>query len=270
MHKALSEAADRLQQAADSGQACAPVRELIAEAMAADTTADLADYAYQVQQHNVNLGLEAGRRPVGRKIGLTSQSVQAQLGVDRPDFGMLFADMARGDGETIAMADTMQPKVEAEIAFVLDSDLLHERHTLVDIINATAYALPAIEIVGSRIAGWDIRFEDTVADNASCGLFVLGSRPMPLDALDLTGCGMRLMRRGEPVSTGVGAACLSNPLNAAVWLADTMARYGSPLRTGDVLMTGALGPMVPAEPGDVFKADIQGLGGVTAAFGQAR
>src|SRR5699024_7702749 len=137
-------------------------------------------------------------------------------------------------------------------------------------INATAYALPAIEIVGSRIAGWDIRFEDTVADNASSGLFVLGSRPVPLGALDLTGCGMRLMRRGQPVSTGVGAACLDNPLNAAAGLADTMARFDSPLRAGDVLLTGALGPMVAVEPGDVFRAEIQGLGGVTAAFDAPR
>lgn len=268
MHSALIEAADRLQQAQDTGRTCEPVRDLIAEAMADEPAADVSELAYQVQQHNVSAGLEAGRRPVGRKIGLTSKSVQTQLGVDRPDFGLLFADMARGDGDTIAMADTMQPKVEAEIALVLERELTYERHTLADIITATAYALPAIEVVGSRIANWDIHFEDTVADNASCGLFVLGSRPVQLSALDLTGCGMRLMRCGDPVSTGVGAACLNNPLNAAAWLADTMMRFGSPLKAGDVLMTGALGPMVAVEPGDVFQADIQGLGSVTAAFGQ--
>ncbi|MCY1530361.1 2-oxopent-4-enoate hydratase [compost metagenome] len=156
--------------------------------------------------------------------------------------------------------------MEAEIALVLEQDLPRERHTLADLIRATAFALPAIEVVGSRIANWDIRLVDTIADNASSGLFVLGTRPVPLEQLDLVRCGMNLTLRGEPVSTGAGAACLDNPLNAALWLADTMARLGEPLRAGDILLTGALGPMVAARPGDVFTAHIQGLGSVSAAF----
>jgi len=136
-----------------------------------------------------------------------------------------------------------------------------------DILRATAYALPAIEIVGSRIANWDISLADTIADNASSGLFVLGSRPVKLSEFDVMGCGMVMEKRGEQVSTGAGAACLGNPLRAAVWLADTMARLGSPLQAGDIVLTGALGPMAVARPGDVFEASIEGLGSVRAAFG---
>ena len=266
MHAALIEAAGRLRQAERGGQPCAPVRELIASALAADPCADPVALAYAVQQYNNSAAIEAGQRPVGRKIGLTSRAVQQQLGVDQPDFGQLFASMARGDDQPITWLDTQQPKVEAEIALVLEHDLCHERHTLADLIRATAFALPAIEVVGSRIAQWDIRLVDTIADNASSGLFVLGSRPVQLSQLDLVRCGMSMTRGGEPVSVGAGAACLGNPLNAAVWLADTMARLGTPLRAGDILLTGALGPMVAARPGDVFTAHIQGLGSVTAAF----
>lgn len=266
MHSALREAAQRLQQAQQDREACAPIRDLVTTALNDGAGDDSVALAYQIQQCNVGIGLEAGRRPVGRKIGLTSKSVQRQLGVGRPDFGMLFADMARGDGEVIAFDEVLQPKVEVEIALVLERDLPHEHHTFADIVGATAYALPAIEVVGSRVANWDISIEDTIADNASCGLFVLGSRPQRLASLDLVNCGMRLMRRGEPVSTGAGAACLNNPLNAAVWLANAMVRYGNPLKAGDIVMTGALGPMVEVAPGDVFQASIEGFGSVSTAF----
>lgn len=244
----------------------APLRERIAAAAAA-AGIDPVAAAYAVQQHNTRRRLDTGARLVGRKIGLTSPAVQKQLGVDRPDFGALFADMAFGDGEPIPLARTLQPKVEAEIALVLERDLAHERHTFVDIVSATAYALPAIEVVGSRIADWKIALLDTVADNASSGVFVLGSRPVRLGRLDLAGCGMTMERGGEAVSSGSGAACLANPLNAAVWLADMMVRVGSPLRAGDVVLTGALGPMVAVAPGDTFTARIQGLGEVRAVFG---
>lgn len=266
MHAALLEAAQRLRQAQASGQPCAPVRELIAQAQADDPTADPVALAYAVQQYNSQLACASGQRPVGRKIGLTSRAVQQQLGVAQPDFGILFADMARGDNQPIAWTDTAQPKAEAEIALILEHDLCHERHTVADLIRATAFVLPAIEVVGSRIANWDIRLVDTIADNASAGLFVLGSRPVRLDQLDLVRCGMHMTLRGEPVSVGAGAACLDNPLNAALWLADTMVRCGAPLRAGDILLSGALGPMVVAQPGDIFTAHIQGLGSVSAAF----
>ncbi|MBB3214153.1 2-keto-4-pentenoate hydratase [Herbaspirillum sp. Sphag1AN] len=254
----IQQAAELLWQVHTSGQPCAPVRNLIG-------ATDI-DAAYAVQQRNTERWLAQGRRLVGRKIGLTSKAVQTQLGVGQPDFGMLFADMAVADGEAIDIARIVQPKIEAEIALIIDRPLTHAKHTVADIINATAYAVPALEIVGSRIANWDIRLTDTIADNASSGLFVLGSRPVKLADFDITGCGMLMERRGDQVSIGAGAACLGNPLHAAVWLADTMARVGNPLQPGDIIMTGALGPMVVATAGDVFEAQIEGLGRVTASF----
>lgn len=250
--------AARLRQASENGQAVAPI--------AAELPAGSLDTAYAIQNHNTEHALAQGRRLVGRKIGLTSLAVQAQLGVDQPDFGMLFADMAVGDGEAIAAGRLIQPKVEAEIALVLGRDLTHERHTYADLIRATDYALPAIEVVDSRIANWNIRFVDTVADNASSGLFVLGSQPRRLGEFDLTACAMDMRQGDEVVSRGNGRACLGNPLNAAVWLADVMVRYGRPLQAGDIVLTGALGPMVNAGPGQTFVAEIAGLGSVTAVF----
>ena len=222
--------------------------------------------AYAVQQVNIARHLAAGRRVVGRKIGLTSLAVQKQLGVDRPDFGTLLDDMAIVDGEPIDTTRLLQPKAEAEIALVLGSALTKARHTVADLIGATAYALAAIEVVDSRIADWNIRFVDTVADNASSGLFVLGTQPVSLSKLDLAGVSMRMTRGEETVSQGSGAACLGNPLNAARWLADALVELGTPLQAGDIVLTGALGPMVNAGPGQTFVAEIAGLGSVTAVF----
>lgn len=266
MALSLNEIAETLWQAERTGSPCAPVREQLAQAAASSSGEDILAAAYAVQSLNIQRKVKAGERVVGRKIGLTSLAVQKQLGVDSPDFGTLLASMAVGHGEEIASSRLMQPKVEAEIALVLERDLDHEQNTVVDLINATAYALPAIEVVGSRVANWDIRLADTVADNASSGLFVLGARPVKLSDFDLIGCGMVMERRGDQVSLGIGAACMGNPLNAAVWLANVMARAGTPLRAGDVLMSGALGPMVAVQPGDVFSAQIEGLGSVSAYF----
>jgi 2-keto-4-pentenoate hydratase len=254
----IDQAAERLLGAYASGTPCAPVRDLIATA----------DDAYAVQDRLTERWLGEGRRLAGRKIGLTSKAVQRQIGVDSPDFGMLFADMAVPDGEEIPAGAVLQPRAEAEVALVLEHDLTHERHTAADVIRATAFALPAIEVVGSRVRDWDITLADTVADNASSGMYALGNRPVPLKDVDLRLCGMVMERRGEQVSTGNGAACLGHPLNAALWLADTLVRVGRPLRAGDTVLTGALGPVVPAAPGEVFEARIDGLGDVRVAFGE--
>lgn len=251
-------AAQLLHTAASSGHSIAPLRDRLA-------VADQAT-AYAIQEANTQRGLAAGRRLVGRKIGLTSLAVQAQLGVNQPDFDMLFADMAVGDGEPVALGRLIQPKVEAEVALVIGRDLTHDRHTYADLIRATEYALPAIEIVDSRIENWNIRFVDTVADNASSGLFVLGGRPVKLADLDLTACAMEMKRGETVVSTGNGRACLGSPLNAAVWLADMMVRCGRPLQAGDIVLTGALGPMVAVQSGDRFDVRIDGLGTVSALF----
>lgn len=258
-HAEIEAVADALRRAQERCQPIAPVRERLADAQALPT-------AYAVQRINTERRLADGERIVGRKIGLTSKAVQAQLGVDSPDFGTLFAAMAVGDGETVPHGVLIQPKVEAELALVLAQDLPHERHTIADIVNATAYALAAIEIVDSRIADWNIRLVDTIADNASSGMFVLGTRPVPLSALDLAACRMVMTEDEREVSRGNGAACLGNPLNAAVWLADTMVRMDSPLRTGDVILTGALGPMAVVRPGASYRADIEGLGSVRVSF----
>lgn len=254
-HEAATKA---LREAADSGRFIAPLREQFPSMTAAD--------AYAIQALNTAQRLTQGCRVVGRKIGLTSLVVQQQLGVNQPDFGALFDDMAFGDGEPIAMAGLHQPKIEAEIAFVLGRDLGMEQPTHHEVLQAVDHVLPALEIVGSRIADWNIRFVDTVADNASAGVYVLGATPQLPHGLDLRLAGMSLSRRGEPVSTGSGAACLGHPLNAVTWLARTMARLDAPLRAGDVILSGALGPMVPVQAGDVFDCRIHGVGNVRAVF----
>jgi 2-keto-4-pentenoate hydratase len=246
--------------AAYSGSPIAPIREAVPAATAED--------AYAIQEANTQLWLGQGRNAVGAKIGLTAKAVQKQLGVDQPDFGILFADMAVADGDIVAPGRLLQPKVEAEVAFVLARTPNPKALTTAELIGCVDYALPAIEIVDSRIANWDIRFVDTVADNASSGLFVLGTRPVRLDALDLRLCGMVLEKNGDPSSFGAGAACLGNPLHALGWLAAKMADVGRPLQAGDVILSGALGPMVPVGPGDSVEARIEGLGTVRVSFGR--
>ncbi|MFI7452988.1 2-keto-4-pentenoate hydratase [Nonomuraea sp. NPDC049714] len=254
----VQKAAELLAAAAGTATPCPPIRDLFADG-------DL-DAAYEVQRLNTERMLAAGRRLIGRKIGLTSAAVQRQLGVDQPDFGALLSDMALGNGETVPAGRLLQPKVEAEIALILGTDLTSPDCTTADVRAATAYVCPALEIVDSRIADWDITIVDTVADNASSGLFVLGDTRVPIDDLEPADVGMRLYRGGELVSEGSGRDCLGDPLNAAAWLASTLARRGDPLRAGDIVLTGALGPMVPASPGDVFSARISDLGSVRISF----
>ncbi|WP_433378673.1 2-keto-4-pentenoate hydratase [Actinoplanes sp. CA-142083] len=250
---------DELLDAYASKKPIAPVRERLIP------VGDI-DAAYAAQRAQVEIWVKAGRRPVGAKIGLTAPAVQRQLGVDRPDFGVLLADMAVPDGAEIDHGSLLQPRVEAEVAFVLGADLPERQVTVADVVRATDFLLPAIEVVDSRIAGWDITIVDTVADNASSGLYVLGTSPRRISDVDLRLCGAVLEHAGEPVSVGAGAACLGNPLHAVAWLATTLAAAGSPLRAGDVVLSGALGPMVPAKTGASYEARISGLGSVRANF----
>ena len=254
----IVEAAERLLVAAADGVPCDPVRELIGEA---DVEA-----AYAVQERLTAARLDAGATIVGRKIGLTSPAVQAQIGGDQPDFGVLFDDMGYAETEVVPMSRLLQPKAEAEVAFVLREDLVEGDLDVAQVRAAVDYAVAALEIVDSRVAGWNIRFGDTVADNASSGLYVLGSERRTLDQVEPVEVEMTMERGGEQVSTGNGAACLGDPLNALAWLARTARDFGEPLRAGQVVLSGALGPMVDVRPGDVVTAHLTGLGSVTARF----
>lgn len=254
----IAEAAKLLRDAQATGYWIAPLR---------DTFPGLdVDAAYAIQKLNTEFALAAGARLVGAKIGLTSPAVQKQLGVDSPDYGVLLDNMGYPEGMPIPMTGLQQPKIEAEVAFVLGRDLDLQNPTIVDVINAIDYCLPALEIVGSRIDGWNIKLVDTVADNASSSAWVIGAAPKKLHEVDLRACAMTMTRDGEVVSRGTGAACLGHPLNAVLWLARTMARVGAPLKAGQLVLSGALGPMVPVEAGKTYTAQIEGLGSVTAVF----
>lgn len=253
----IETAAQRLRNAYTQG-AIAPLRDMLAPTDA--------DGAYAVQAVNTRFWEAMGRRIVGRKVGLTAKAVQMQLGVDQPDFGVLFADMLVPDGGTIAPGTLLAPKAEAEIAVIIGMDLPEGDISEAEMIAAIAEAAAAIEIVDSRIADWAITFADTVADNGSSALFVLGKERRSLEGLDLWSCGMVLERNGEVASLGAGAACLGHPIKAATWLANTLAARGEPLRKGDIILTGALGPMVPLTPGDEIRVTIGGLGSVSFSY----
>lgn len=252
----IEKAADLLWEAEANGVPIRPVRELLGTGTDIDT-------GYAVQQINTDRWIQSGRRVSGRKIGVTSEAVQKQIGVDQPDFGTLFADTEYGDGIPIPADRLMQPRAEGEVALILERGLNSAPHGFAEIMRAVAFALPAIEVVDSRIAGWDISIVDTVADNASCGLYVLGGKPVPLSAFDARTVPMSMTIDGEERSSGTGAACLGHPLHAARWLADVMCQRGIPLESGDVIMTGALGPLVPLSPGQEIVARFGPLGEVT-------
>ncbi|WVK89581.1 fumarylacetoacetate hydrolase family protein [Dactylosporangium sp. AC04546] len=222
--------------------------------------------AYAVQRRLAAERVAAGATVVGRKIGLTSEAVQRQLGVDRPDFGLLFSDMAYDGGDTVPYHAVLQPRVEAEIAFVLKGDLADGPLDAAQVRSAIDYATPALEICGSRIQDWDITFGDTVADNASAGAYVLGPVRKKLDQMEPRTVEMQLSINGTLVSTGNGAACLGDPINAVVWLARQARDLSEPLRAGQVVLSGALGPMRPVRPGDSVTATITGLGKVAVTF----
>lgn len=254
---ATEQAVERLALAQQTQAPCAPVRDLIGSDAAT---------AYAVQRAGITRRIHAGATVVGRKVGLTSPAVQAQLGVDQPDLGVLLDDMAYADGAQVPLAALLQPKVEAEVAFVLGADLVDGDLGPEQVRAAVAYAVAAIEIVDSRIAGWDITFADTVADNGSSALYVLGTKTRTLAEVEPVDVEMTMTRNGEVVSTGNGAACLGDPLLALAWLARTAREFGEPLRAGQVILSGALGPMVTVTPGGTFEAHISGLGSVSVTF----
>ena len=251
---ALSLAAEALYESRSSRVPIAPISRTFG-------ITDVQD-AYAVASLNTIRHQAAGHRVVGKKVGLTSVAVQKQLGVDQPDFGVLFNDMEYLNGQDIPFDRLLQPKVEAEVAFVVAKDLSEAKPSWAEFLSCIAYALPALEIVDSAIADWKISLVDTVADNASCGLYVLGDQPVTLGALQLDAIAMQLSLNDATASQGHGSACLGHPLRAAYWLATTMAQRGQGLRAGEVIMSGALGAMVPVRRGDRVHADCGALGAV--------
>ena len=264
MNATYEKIAEQLRDAASSGIPIDPIRDQLGET-------DI-DAAYAVQKLNTDHYVHLGRKVCGRKIGLTSPAVQKQLGVDQPDYGMLYSDMQFCTGDTIPSSRLMQPKIEAELAIVLNNDLPDSEISESQLVASIDYVLPAIEVVGSRIANWQINICDTIADNASSGVYVVGNTPVRFSEVDMRLCGMVLERESadgmsaEPVSTGCGAACLGSPVIAATWLANKMAEHQTPLAAGDIILTGAMGPMVNVQPGERYTARINGVGNVTVKF----
>ena len=216
--------------------------------------------AYRIQQRFVARRLAAGETVVGKKIGATSKPVQDFLGVYQPDFGILTSGMVYQEGDTIDLGALIQPKAEAELAFVLKHDLKGPGITAMDVIRATDYVLPCFEIVDSRITNWQIKIQDTVADNASCGVYVLGKTKGDPRKLDLSLAGMVLEKNGEIFSTGVGAAVQGSPANAVAWLANTLGELGIPFKAGDVILSGSQSAVVPVVDGDELVCTVCGLG----------
>lgn len=224
------------------------------------------DDAYAIQTYNVERRVAAGATVIGRKVGLTSQPMQALLGVDEPDFGVLLDDMFVEDGDEVPLERLLQPRVEAEVAFLLERDLVGPGVTTSKALAAIGGVFPSIEIVDSRVEDWRIKLIDTVSDNASCGKLVVGGRMTKVTDLDLRLVGMALSRGGEVIDTGAGAAALGNPARCVAWLANKLASFEITLQAGEVILPGAVHRMVPVQSGDTFRADFAHLGAVTARF----
>lgn len=222
--------------------------------------------AYAIQLENIHKKLEQGHKIVGKKIGLTSLAMQTLLGVNEPDYGHLLDSMVVENGGRISIEKTLQPKVEAEIAFVLKKDLRGPNVTTLDVLQATEYIVPALEIVDSRITDWKIKLTDTVADNASSGFYVLGGKPTKIEDIDLELIGMVFSKNGEVVNTGVGAAALGNPASCVAWLANRLADFDISLKAGEVILSGALSAAIEAKKGDFFTARFAHLGQVSVQF----
>ena len=223
--------------------------------------------AYNISLRMLERRIESGEKIIGKKIGLTSKAVQNMLGVGQPDFGYLTDKMAFSQGEEMPISDRlMQPKAEGEIAFILKKDLMGPGITAADILAATDCVLPCFEVVDSRVENWQIKIQDTVADNASCGLFVLGDRAVDPRKVDLATCGMVVEKNGSIISTGAGAAALGSPVNCVTWLANTLGQFGIPLKAGEVILSGSLVPLEPVKAGDFMSVSIGGIGSASVRF----
>jgi len=223
--------------------------------------------AYEVSRRMLERRLADGETMIGKKIGVTSKVVMDMLNVRQPDFGFLTDKMVYGNSAEVPASKTLiQPKAEGEIAFVLKHDLQGPGVTNADVIAATDFVMPCFEIVDSRIRDWQIKIQDTVADNASCGAIVLGDKNVsPLD-VDLSTCGIVVTLNGEIVSTGAGAAAMGSPVNAVTWLANTLGAFGIGLKAGELILSGSLVPLQAVSPGDSMQMEIGGIGQASVRF----
>lgn len=227
------------------------------------------DDAYRIQSRLVARRMAAGETIVGKKIGATSKAIQNLLGVHQPDFGQLTSGMAYEEGQDVPLDGLIQPRAEAEVAFVLKRDLHGPGITAADVLYATDYVVPCFEIVDSRITDWKIRIQDTIADNASCGVYLLGKTRLHPTQLDLNLAGMVLERNGGLFDTAAGAAVQGGPVNAVVWLANTLGRLGIPFRAGEVILSGSQSSLVPCVPGETLRCSVGGLGSCSIRFAGA-
>lgn len=254
----LTALGDALFEALQSGQPTAKISAL-------EPDSDIED-AYRIQLRMLERRIAAGDQVIGKKIGLTSRAIQDALGVYQPDFGQLTAQMHYEDGATIDLGTLMQPRLEGELAFRLKEDLIGPGITTTDVIRATEYVTPCFEIVDTRFQDWQIKIQDTVADNASCGVFVLGAAKADPRDLDLSLAGMVIQKNGEVVATGAGAAVQGSPVMAVAWLANTLGRLGIPLKAGEIILSGAQAPLLTVEDGDHFTCEIAGVGSCDIRF----
>jgi len=233
-----------------------------------DRYADISvEDAYHISRRMVARRVAAGENIVGKKIGVTSAPVQEMLGVFQPDFGFLTDGMIFADGADIPIAGHMiAPRAEGEIAFRLKSDLVGPGVTGQDVLDATESIMACFEIVDSRIADWKIKIEDTVADNASCGVYVLGTNEVDPRDLELANLAMRVYKNGELNCEGVSSAVQGSPLTAVAWLANTLGEFGIPFKAGEVILSGSLVPLIPVVAGDKMSLEIEGLGGCSCNF----
>ena len=224
------------------------------------------EHAYQVQLATVKTRVAGGRRIIGKKIGLTSKAMQDLFNVHEPDYGHLLDDMLVVEGQPCPRSDLLYPKVEGEVAFVIERRLQGPGVHVAEVLRATAGVMPALEIVDSRIRDWKIKLADSIADNASSARFVLGSRMLPARDFDLRLIGMCLEKNGQVVNSGAGVAVWGHPAAAVAWLANKLSQFGAALEPGDVVLSGAVTAAVDVAAGDVVEAHFDRLGSVRAKF----
>lgn len=258
-NKQIESFGDALYEAMVSRKTIAPLTEQAPEITIDD--------AYRISLRMLDRRTQAGEFVIGKKIGVTSKAVMDMLDVRQPDFGYLTDAMMYATGADVPVStDMIQPRAEGEIAFVLKRDLEGPGVTNADVLRATDFVMPCFEIVDSRVHDWKIKIQDTVADNASCGVVVMGDRATAPTAVDLSTCGMVVSLNGEIISTGAGAAALGSPVNCVTWLANTLGSIGIPLKAGEVILSGSLVPLQPVKAGDNMHLAIGGLGQCAVRF----